>query len=218
MEEVVLWDLDEMDYIHTWELQKKLVAKKAKDRLTPDYLLFVEHPHVFTTGRKGNLENLLSRGKIPVYQVERGGDVTYHGPGQLVYYPIMDIMRREITVRDFVRALEEVTIVALGKLGIQAKRIDGYTGVWVGEKKIASIGVAVDHWVTFHGVALNVNTQLDYFFRIKPCGLRPDVMTSIEVIKGAKQEMQPVKKEVSAAFESVFRTKLIMKHTEIAEA
>lgn len=206
-----------MDYVRAWELQKRLVAKKASYRLSPDYLLFVEHPHVFTTGRKGNLENLLFRGEIPVYQVERGGDVTYHGPGQLVYYPIVDIMRRNITVRDFVRALEEVTIAALSKLGIRAERVEGYTGVWVGGKKIASVGVAVDHWVSYHGVALNVNTRLDYFFRIRPCGLRPDVMTSIEYIKGEKQEMQRVKKEVVTAFEAVFKTRIVVKEAEIAE-
>jgi len=134
MEKVIVCDLGYMEYAKAWEIQKALVAKKANDSGFPDYLLLVEHPHVITLGRKGNTENVLEW-SLPVYHIERGGDVTYHGPGQLVAYPIIDLTKRTLTLKGYVRMLEELVIQALNQFDIQAQRIEGQTGVWVSGKK-----------------------------------------------------------------------------------
>jgi|ECHnycMinimDraft_1075156.scaffolds.fasta_scaffold01587_4 lipoate-protein ligase B len=207
MEKVIVCDLGYIEYAKAWEIQKALVAKKANDSGFPDYLLLVEHPHVITLGRKGNTENVLEW-SLPVYHIERGGDVTYHGPGQLVAYPIIDLTKRTLTLKGYVRMLEELVIQALNQFDIQAQRIEGQTGVWVSGKKVASIGVAVDHWITFHGLALNVNTDLSYFYKIRPCGYSPSVMTSLEVLLGKKVDMERVKHALLQAFSKVFDAEL----------
>ena len=144
---------------------------------------------------------------MPVFEVERGGDATYHGPGQLVGYPI--IKMKVPDVKNFVRALEEVLILASREFSIDAVRRENHTGVWVGEKKLASIGVAVTNWVTYHGFALNVNTEMSYFHLIKPCGLEPETMTSMEVLTGKKQDMESVKREVVSNFSRVFEVDIV---------
>ena len=146
-----------------------------------DALVLVEHPHVITVGRtRGALANILMPGDVEVVEVERGGDVTYHGPGQIVAYPILQLEEGERDLHRFLRNLEEAMIRTLARWGVASGREPGKTGVWIeGERKIASIGISCRRWVTFHGLALNVSTDLDYFARIQPCGFDATVMTSM---------------------------------------
>ncbi|MEM0120616.1 MAG: lipoyl(octanoyl) transferase LipB [Thermoprotei archaeon] len=201
-------DLGLMDYASSWQLQKKLVERKAAGLLQPDYVLLVEHPHVFTLGRKGNADNILVD-DVPVYHVERGGDVTYHGPGQQVIYPIVDLTKVQLSVKGYLRSLEQIIIGALGEFGINARAIEGKTGVWVGEKKIASIGVAVDRWIAYHGAALNVNTDMSYFYKIRPCGMPSEVMTSMEKVLGHKVDLAEVKRSIIKSYTRAIGVTLI---------
>lgn len=175
-----LEDLGRMEYRAAWARQLALVEERQRGD-GADTLLVVEHPHVITVGRTaGAARNVLAAGDVPVVEVERGGDVTYHGPGQLVAYPVLRLEEGEQDLHGYLRALEAGLIDALGELGVAgAERRPGATGVWVGERKIASIGVAVRRWVTYHGVALNVATDLTQFARINPCGFSASVMTSV---------------------------------------
>jgi lipoyl(octanoyl) transferase len=195
---VSLLDLGRRPYPEVWALQRRLVEARSKGE-APDTLILVEHENVITLGRKTTPENFKPL-EVPVFQVERGGDATYHGPGQLVGYPIikMDVP----DVRGFVRSLEEVLIQASTSFSIEAGRKEKHTGVWVGEKKLASIGVAVTNWVTYHGFAINVNTDMSYFQLIRPCGLDPETMTSMERLTGRKVDMESVKGEVVRSFSS----------------
>lgn len=166
-------------YEKVWTLQKELVEKRVNS-LIPDTVLLVEHDHVLTSGRSAHAENILLK-ELPHYEIERGGDVTYHGPGQLVVYPIISLQERTLGVRSFIEKLEAVTIDTLEMLGVRnsSGKLGLLTGVWVSNsRKIASIGVAATHWVTYHGLALNVNTDLSYFQKIKPCGFEANIMTS----------------------------------------
>lgn len=188
-------------YQVTWELQKDLVRKRAEGETEVDALILVEHDHVITLGRKTTPDNFKPQ-DIPVFQVERGGDATYHGPGQLVGYPLIRLATPN--VQRFVRDLEEVLIQSTRRFGVGAVRVEGHPGVWVGGRKVASIGVAVTNWVTYHGFALNVNTDLSYFGLIRPCGLDPDKITSMRQVLGKEVEFEAVKKEVVARFAEVF--------------
>jgi lipoyl(octanoyl) transferase len=201
---VSLLDLGRRPYPEVWALQRRLVEARSKGE-APDTLILVEHENVITLGRKTTPENFKPL-EVPVFQVERGGDATYHGPGQLVGYPIikMDVP----DVRGFVRSLEEVLIQASTSFSIEAGRKEKHTGVWVGEKKLASIGVAVTNWVTYHGFAINVNTDMSYFQLIRPCGLDPETMTSMERLTGRKVDMESVKGEVVRSFSRVFEMDL----------
>jgi len=203
---VSLLDLGVRPYPEVWQLQKDLVEARSKGE-APDTLILVEHDHVVTLGRKTSPENFKSL-DVPVFRVERGGDATYHGPGQLVGYPIVRMAVPD--VRRFVRSLEEVLILTAGTFGIEAGRRENHTGVWVGggTKKLASIGVAVTNWVTYHGFALNVSTDLGYFRMIRPCGLDPETMTSMERLTGAPVEMASVKREAARRFSEVFGVEL----------
>ena len=171
-----LRQLGRVDYASALQLQQQLTSDR-KQGLIPDQLLLLEHPHVITMGRNGHAENLLAGGDIlaragiAFYPTDRGGDVTYHGPGQLVGYPILDLRDWKRDVSAYVRAVEETIIATLAEYGIAAGRIPKLTGVWVGERKIAAIGVHLSRWVTSHGFALNVSTDLSYFQYIVPCGL-----------------------------------------------
>ncbi len=174
-----LEDLGRLGYRDAYERQLELVEQR-KTGEGKDTLLFVEHPHVITVGRSRDAnQNLVSPGDVDVIEIERGGDVTYHGPGQLVAYPIVLLREGERDLHRFLRNLEEAMIRTLAEHDIEAGRVEGKTGVWIGLRKIASIGIACRRWVTFHGLALNVNTDLDYFFRINPCGFEATVMTSM---------------------------------------
>jgi len=179
-------DLGRVAYGEAFELQRQLVGQR-KQGLIPDQLLLVEHPHVITMGRNGHMDNVLaseevlSRTGIEFQQTDRGGDVTYHGPGQIVGYPIIDLRDWKRDVVAYVRAIEQAIIDALAGFDIAATRSDGNTGVWVDKGKVAAIGVHISRWVTSHGFALNVTTDLDYFRYIIPCGLTKPV-TSMQAI------------------------------------
>jgi len=189
--ELTCIDLGLVEYSRVWRLQLRLVEKRISGEVG-DVLILVEHPHVFTLGRRGDENNILDK-SIPVYRVERGGDATYHGPGQLVAYPIVNLNELGLGVREFVNLLEEVCISVLGKLGVGAGRVEGKPGVWVKGRKIVSIGLAIRHWVTYHGLAFNVNTDLSYFFKIRPCGMDSDVMTSLQQVTGQTHDLSHVK-------------------------
>jgi lipoyl(octanoyl) transferase len=178
-------DLGVVPYGEALELQRALADDRIHGRI-PDTLLLLEHPAVITLGRGTKQTSLpvdaeaLRRRGIEVFEIERGGDVTYHGPGQLVGYPIIDLQQHKPDLHWYLRQLEGALIGALGSLGIEAGRHQGYTGVWTGGRKIASIGIHVRQWVTWHGFALNVTTDLSPFSLIVPCGIPDVVMTSIE--------------------------------------
>ncbi|MDG6937991.1 MAG: lipoyl(octanoyl) transferase LipB [Nitrososphaerota archaeon] len=184
-----LFDFGTMEYGEALELQRELAAKRARGEI-PDSLVLVEHPHVVTLGRKTTPDNFRPQ-KIPIFQVERGGDATYHGPGQLVGYPIF--LLKDHDVRRHVRGIEEAVIRTAAAYGVDGERLEGHPGVWVGGKKLASIGVAVTDWVSYHGFALNVNTDLSYFELIRPCGLDPSTMTSMQKILGRPLPFEEVK-------------------------
>jgi lipoyl(octanoyl) transferase len=173
--------LGTVDYESALALQDALVAAR-RDDLIGDTLLLLEHPHVFTLGRGADARYLLeARPGVPVFRVSRGGQVTYHGPGQLVGYPILKLEGRDRDIHLYLRRLEQTMIDALAKLGISAARRAGLTGVWVSERKIGSIGVGLRRWITLHGFALNVRTDLEYFGAIVPCGIAGVEMTSVKL-------------------------------------
>ena len=196
-----------MRYAEAFALQQDLVARRKADAIS-DQLLFVEHPHVVTMGRSGHDENLLAepglleRAGIEFYRTDRGGDVTYHGPGQVVGYPIVDLRKWKRDVVAYVRGLEQALIDALGEFGIAAQRVQGATGVWTSAGKIAAIGVHISRWVTSHGFALNVETDLDYFRYIVPCGLAKPV-TSMRAL-GCVADRAQVTAALARAFGNVF--------------
>jgi lipoyl(octanoyl) transferase len=207
MRECVVEDLGRMSYGEALRVQSK-IASDRKQGHGVDHLLFVEHPHVITIGRNGHEENLLApeetlrRAGIELYESDRGGDVTYHGPGQIVAYPIMDLRDWKRDVGAFVRAIEQVLIDTLADFGIEARRIAGLTGVWTGQAKIAAIGVHLSRWVSTHGWALNVTTDLEYFQYIVPCGLAKPV-TSMTAL-GVHADTEEVKSALIRHFGQVF--------------
>ena len=190
-------DLGVLGYREAYERQLALVEARKQDQGL-DTLLLVEHPHVITLGRAQKAQaNVLAPGGVDVVPIERGGDVTYHGPGQLVAYPIVRLREHERDLHRFLRALETAIIATLARHGIEAGRSDGNTGVWIDGRKIASIGIACRRWVTFHGLALNVTTDLSYFQRINPCGFQAGVMTSMARELGRDVAMAEVKAELT---------------------
>jgi lipoate-protein ligase B len=193
MSTLVFKDLGAIEYGAALSLQESLVESKHKENL-PDILLFVEHPHVITLGRGGKEANVVNAGGMPVLRSSRGGDVTYHGPGQMVVYPIIDLkskLRKD--VHRYLRYLEQAAIGTLASFGVEAERNPPWTGIWIGKKKIAAIGVAVRRGITYHGLALNVNTNLSYFERIVPCGLPWSEVTSIQKEIGKALPIEQVK-------------------------
>jgi lipoate-protein ligase B len=202
-----LLDLGLREYVEVWDLQRKLVDLRAR-KVIPDTLILVQHPHVFTVGKGVPRDTPIQISGIPVIRIERGGQWTYHGPGQLVGYPILDLDIRQRNVHGFLRKIEETLMLALARFGISAVRKQGQTGVWVQSKKIASIGAAIRNWTTFHGFALNVNTDLSYFRLIEPCGMPSSTMTSMRALLGQEIDFDLVKKEIRRNFESVFQLQL----------
>ncbi|TVQ67236.1 MAG: lipoyl(octanoyl) transferase LipB [Balneolaceae bacterium] len=226
---IVVSDLGEMPYRKAWDLQKKIqgriVSEKLEirngnrsERATPDHLLFVEHPHVYTLGKSGKASHLLrSRAELSeidaeYVEIDRGGDITYHGPGQIVGYPILDLESHYRDIHRYLRSLEEVIISLCSDYGIKAGRQDGLTGVWVGDQKICAMGIRCSRWVTMHGFALNVNTDLGYFDHIVPCGIRDKTVTSLSVILGKKVDTTEVKMNLKKHFGNIFNA--IMKESE----
>jgi len=202
-----LVDLGTMEYGRAWELQKALVQRRISGEI-PDVLLLVEHPDVITLGVRGKQDDVFTS-DVPVFKIERGGEATYHGPGQLVGYPIFSL-KEWPGVMDFVRKLEEVIIRASRDLGVEAGR-STQTGVWVGQRKLASIGLAVKNGVTYHGFAVNVSTDLSRFMLLKPCGMEGSVMTSISVSTGREVGLREFREKLLARFEELFETKLEQK-------
>ncbi len=202
----VLMDLGLVEYREAWELQRYLVCKRLENSL-PDVLLLLEHPPVYTVGRRGTTSGLEGLG-IPVHEVERGGEVTYHGSGQLVGYPIMALSRGKLDVKGYVADVENVLILTVASFGIEGER-GPHSGLWVGPKKLASIGVAVKQYVTYHGFALNVNVDLSPFRRIRPCGIQGTRITSLKEILGREVPMGEVKASLIQSFSEVFGAKLL---------
>jgi lipoyl(octanoyl) transferase len=206
-------DLGWMEYGAAFELQRGLVEKRQRG-LIPDQLLIVEHPHVITLGRNGRPEHLLAseevlrRAGISFHHTDRGGDITYHGPGQVVGYPIVDLREWKRDVTAYVRAIEQVLIDTLAGFGIKAGRVAGSAGVWVGPRKVAAIGVHISRWVTSHGFALNVATDLSYFQYIVPCGLSKPV-TSMEEL-GCRAGRQDVVRMLARNFGGFFEYEMEM--------
>ena len=203
-----------MPYPDAWNLQLRLVEARSQSRVDNDVILFVEHPPVFTLGRRGGRENLLvseemlRQSGIPIVQVERGGNITYHGPGQLVVYPIVHLPRFGLGVVDMVDRLEEVMIRTCAAWGVEAGRNKLNRGAWVGMKKIGSIGIAVRRGVSFHGLALNVNLDLTPFCWIQPCGLEGVGVTSIQAECRDSVEIADVTPVLQSRMEGVFQTPL----------
>ena len=207
---IIYKDLGNIDYAEAWDLQEKLfqeIIAGKKDHLgtkTLDYLLFCEHPHVFTIGKSGSVNNLLINEQMlsakgaSLFNTNRGGDITYHGPGQIVGYPILDLESYGLGIRKYISLLEESIIVLLGEYGIISSSLDGASGVWLdadnaGARKICAIGVRSSRYVTMHGFAFNVNTNLEYFSYINPCGFMDKGVTSLEKELGAQQDIEKVK-------------------------
>ncbi len=207
-------DLGRRDYKDVWDMQKMLHEKRVAGDIR-DTLLLVEHDHVITMGKSGKEKNvlvpmkLLAEKGVAYYEIERGGDVTYHGPGQLVGYPVFNIKEHLIGIKPFIEKLQSVVVGALAAFGIKAHARDKMIGVWTARGKICSIGVAVKRWVSFHGFALNVNTDLTYFNMINPCGLHDVRMTSMRAVTGGDIDMGDVKKHVVEQFTRVFQQEAV---------
>ena len=214
-------ELGRIDYGQALELQQQL-ASQRKEGVVGDHLLLLEHPHVITLGRNGHLQNLLasdqvlSRAGISFYPTDRGGDVTYHGPGQLVGYPILDLRDWKRDVGAYVRAVEQALIDTLAEFAIEAGRIPKLTGVWVGNRKIAAIGVHLSRWVTSHGFALNVNTDLSYFQYIVPCGLTKPVTSMAQL--GVRASLADVSQVFAAHFGRIFECEMLFEAPVLAAA
>lgn len=225
---VLFEDLGIIDYKKAWdyqeELHKKVVDIKLKNRElssenqipTPNFLLYCEHPHVYTLGKSGSEENLLlnesqlAENNATFYKINRGGDITYHGPGQLVVYPIFDLENFFTDIHKYLRFLEEAVILTIQEYGIKAGRVSGLTGVWIeGEnsikaRKICAMGVKCSRWITMHGIGFNVNAELDYFKNIIPCGIDDKAVTSMETELGKKIDMVDLKKKLLDNLANIF--------------
>ncbi len=230
MKKIQLQDLGVKDYKETWDYQQELfdniieIKKRNRSKTTPvatpNYFLFVEHPHVYTLGKSGDFNNLLLTEKqlkekhISFYKINRGGDITYHGYGQIVGYPILDLENFFTDIHKYLRLLEETMILVLAEYGIKGERSKGETGVWldVGTpfvRKICAFGVRSSRWVTMHGFALNVNTNLGYFDHIIPCGIRGKAVTSMQVELGKKVDVEKVKQKILKHFSYIFEAEFI---------
>ncbi len=202
-------DLGRTDYARVWELQKRLVELRRQSWV-PDMLLITEHEPVITMGRGTNRGNLLASEEqlrqkgVSLFEIERGGDITFHGPGQSVLYPIIDLTCRGKDLHKYLRDLENWLIESLKELGLSAGTKKGLTGVWVNDSKVAAIGVAVSRWVTYHGVALNVNTDLDYFRLINPCGITEYPVGSLKKLLDRQFDIEKVNNILADIFASLF--------------
>ena len=207
---ILTTNLGTTKYFETWELQKQIFELR-KENLISDVLLFTEHENVYTLGKSADENHLLAtetelkEKNIETFRIDRGGDITFHGPGQIVCYPIIDLNNHFQDVRRYLSSLEEVLILTLKDFGISATRNIGFTGVWVGSEKIAAMGVKLSKWVSMHGLALNVNTDLKYFDRIIPCGIFHQGVTSMEKILNHKINLNEVEEKIIENFCKVFK-------------
>ena len=199
-----------MSYNSAWDIQKNY-HKKVLTGKEQDTLILVEHEPVYTLGKNANDNHLLQSAseEIKVYRIERGGDITFHGPGQIVVYPILDLNRYIKSVSWYMRTLEKIIIDTLSDFKIKAELKDGLTGVWVGDEKIGAQGVRISRWVTMHGLALNVNTDLRYFDGIIPCGIFDYGVTSMEKLTGSKQDINKVKNTIIKYFNNILSHKKV---------
>ena len=223
-------DLGLIDYKEAWDFQegyfKKIIDIKINNRnnqteeTTPNYLIFCQHPHVFTLGKSGKMENLLvdehglDEKEATFYKINRGGDITYHGPGQLVVYPILDLDNFFTDIHKYMRFLEEAVIKTCAEYGIEAGRIDGLTGVWINDgspRKLCAMGVKSSRWVTMHGLALNVNTDLSYFGNIVPCGIDDKAVSSIQKELNREIAMTEVAEKLKSHLGELFEMEIINK-------
>lgn len=223
-------DLGIVDYKAAWDYQtqifEEIIAIKVRNRETgaventDNFIVFCEHPHVYTLGKTGKKENLLinsnelSEKRASYYEINRGGDITYHGPGQLVVYPILDLDNFFTDIHKYMRFLEEIVIRTCNDFGIKADRVEGLTGVWLGDnereyRKICAMGVKTSRWVTMHGLAFNINTDLDFFKNIVPCGISDKAVTSMQNELGVKQDIELVKTRIKGHFQEVFECDVI---------
>jgi len=222
--QIQLQDLNHKDYKDTWDYQEelfkeivdlKIQKRNQPDIETPNYFLFVEHPHVYTLGKSGDMSNLLLSEKqleakgATFYKINRGGDITYHGPGQIVGYPILDLENFFTDIHKYLRFLEEVIILTLAEYGLQGARSEGETGVWLDvgtpfARKICAMGVRASRWVTMHGFALNVNADLGYFDNIIPCGIKGKAVTSLHVELDRTVDEEEVKSKIIRHFTTLF--------------
>ncbi len=225
---IILQDLGRKDYKETWDYQEEIFAKIVSQKIekrnqpetvTDNYFLFVEHPHVYTLGKSGDMSNLLLSEKqlsekgATFYKINRGGDITYHGPGQIVGYPILDLENFFTDIHKYLRFLEEVIILTLKEYGLEGTRSEGETGVWLGvgtpfARKICAMGVRASRWVTMHGFALNVNANLGYFDNIIPCGIKGKAVTSLHVELGKEIDEAEVKEKILKHFKVLFEAEL----------
>ncbi|TCI94363.1 lipoyl(octanoyl) transferase LipB [Tenacibaculum sp. M341] len=233
---VFLVDLFQKDYKDTWDMQSDLlqgiVDQKIKNRReelteqTNNYFLFVEHPHVYTLGKSGDLSNLLLNEEqlknkgATFYKINRGGDITYHGPGQVVGYPILDLENFFTDIHKYLRLLEETIIRVIAEYGLKGERSEGETGVWLDvgtpfARKICAMGIRTSRWVTMHGFALNVNTDLGYFDNIIPCGIRGKAVASLEAELGRKLDLEEVKEKILKHFKELFEVEDFIKKANI---
>ena len=203
-------DLGRMSYNSAWDIQKNYHQKVLTGK-QQDTLILVEHEPVYTLGKNANDNHLLQSAseEIKVYRIERGGDITFHGPGQIVVYPILDLNRYIKSVSWYMRTLEKIIIDTLSDFKIKAELKDGLTGVWVGDEKIGAQGVRISRWVTMHGLALNVNTDLKYFDGIIPCGIFDYGVTSMEKLTGSKQDINKVKNTIIKYFNNILSHKKV---------
>lgn len=223
MEYVSIKHLGRTEYSEAWEIQKRLfeelLRQKREGAPEEQYLLFVEHPHVYTLGKSGHESNLLVNEQFlkqigaTYFHTDRGGDVTYHGLGQLVGYPILDLEHIGVSLRDYIWSIEESIIRTVAEYGITAGRLEGATGVWLDPhspraRKICAIGVKASHFVTMHGFALNVTTDLSYFSHINPCGFTDKGVTSIEKETGLRPTLEEVEERFAAYFSKILKIEL----------
>ena len=228
---IILIELGHKDYKESWDFQenifKEIVDLKIKNRRenleqeTPNYFIFVTHPNVYTLGKSGDISNLLLTEKqleakgAKYYKINRGGDITYHGPGQIVGYPILDLENFFTDIHQYLRFLEEVIILTLAEYDIKSSRSEGETGVWLGvgtpfARKICAMGVRASRWVTMHGLALNVNVDLGYFDNIIPCGIRGKAVTSLNVELGLeKVDENEIKNKILKHFANLFEANFV---------
>ncbi|WP_109098558.1 lipoyl(octanoyl) transferase LipB [Aquimarina sp. AU58] len=234
---IQLQDIGRKDYKETWEYQetlfKEILDIKIKNRRedvglsTPNHFLFVEHPHVYTLGKSGDISNLLlseeqlKEKEATFYKINRGGDITYHGPGQIVGYPILDLDNFFTDIHKYLRFLEEMVILTLAEYDINATRSEGETGVWIDvgtpfARKICAMGVRASRWVTMHGFALNINANLGYFDHIIPCGIKDKTVTSLHVELGVDRvDVDEVKAKLLKHFTTLFEAEFIPQKAEI---
>jgi lipoate-protein ligase B len=201
IDQIIIHDLGQRPYQEVWDYQKEIQAKRIAGEIE-DTFLMVEHEPVYTLGKNANENHLLqSRDQsVDVFNIERGGDITFHGPGQFVGYPILDLSNYKKSVSWYMRTLEQIIIDTVSEFGIEAKRIEGLTGVWVGDEKIAALGVRIRRWVTMHGFSINVNTDLTFYDGIIPCGIFDHGITSMKQLLCRPQNIEKVKKVVRSKF------------------